>query len=57
MCGSPPTRPSAQPLPFERLANRATYPPHREETNTSRKWLYLDDQFNVVKREWLHLSG
>lgn len=45
-----------QPVAYEKLYNRASYAwPHRDETNRSREWLYLDDQLNVVKRQFLHL--
>lgn len=42
---------SLQPLPLDSLYNRASFPPHADETNTSRMWLHLDENLNIVKRE------
>lgn len=48
----PPTC-SPQPLPFEELYTpMVRYAWHGPETNQSRKWLFLDEQGNVVRREF-----
>lgn len=42
-----------QPLPFEELYSpMLRYGWHAAETNQSRKWLFLDEQGNVVRREF-----